>query len=100
MKAPTIKATNRAYVRLYRIVIHHRDWDGFLSAFKVQMIQHGMDRNGDCGVHVLDANGELATLGSAIPNKITYSNFIEPARETWKEFYKDGTTTKCVTDSR
>lgn len=99
MKAPTIKDTNRAYVRLYKLVIQHRDWEEFKSAFKVQMIQHGMQRNGDCGVHVLDGNGEPATLGSSIPNKITYSRFIEPARETWKEYYKDGPTTKCVIDS-
>lgn len=99
-KAPTIKDTNRAYVRLYKHVIAHRDWEEFKNTYKVQIIQFGMRKNGDCGVHVLDSNGEPATLGSTIPNKITYCNFIEPARETWQEFYKDGDTTKCVTDSR
>lgn len=100
MKPPSIKETNRAYVRLYKHVIQHRDWEKFKIEYEVQIIQYGMRRNGDCAVHVLDRTGELATLGSTIPNKITYSNFIEPARETWQEFYKDDAITTCVVDSR
>lgn len=98
-KAPTIKDTNRAYVRLYKHVIQQHEWEVFKAAYNVQIISFGMRKYGDCGVHVLDSNGELASLGNNIPNKITYCNFIEPSRVTWQEYYKDGSTTKCVTDS-
>ena len=89
MKRPTIKGTNRAYVRLYDYVVKRDAWDEFTQKYSVRMIPHGMEKNGDCAVHVLDQNGRLACLGAHIPHKITYSDFIHPPRTTWVEFFSD-----------
>lgn len=91
---PTIKATNRAFVRLYKKFHSHAEWEKLLQSYQVKMIALGQARNGDCGVVVTDSSGMSAALGLSIPNKITYSRFIEPAVETWIEFYSDGKQTR------
>lgn len=99
MKKPTIKEFNRAYVRLYDFVKKHGDWEAFKARYRVEIIEFGMRKNGDCGVQVLDADGTLATLGNSIPNKITYRYFVEPPRTTWMEYFKEGDITRRETTS-
>lgn len=89
MKRPTIKGTNRAYVRLYDYVIKHQHWEDFKSKYQVQMKSHGQERHGDCAIVVIGTDGLLARLGPHIPNQIRYTNFIHPARETWVECFSD-----------
>ena len=99
-KRPTIKDTNRAYVALYKIVVQSRDWDDFNVQFKVEMVSFGRYRNVDCAVEVRDQTGALAALGDSIPNRITYSEFIDPARVTWTWQFNDGEKTWSDVDSR
>lgn len=98
MKRPTIKGTNRAYVRLYDCVIKHQRWEDFISKYQVQIKSHGQERHGDCAIQVIGSDGLPARLGPNIPNQISYSNFIHPARETWIEYFSDEHTNwKVVT---
>ncbi|CAN7494257.1 hypothetical protein [Polaromonas sp. LjRoot131] len=99
MKKPTIKEFNRAYVRLYGIVKKQGDWEEFKAHYRVEIIEFGTRKHGDCGVRVLDTDGAPATLGSVIPNKITYRCFVEPSRTTWVEYFREGDTTRCETIS-
>lgn len=99
-KRPTIKDTNRAYVALYKIVLQNRDWEEFKTQHIVQIVNFGRYKNIDCAVEVRDKTGALAVLGDSIPNRITYSEFIDPVRVTWTWQYSDGEKTWREVDSR
>lgn len=100
MKKPTIKATNRAYVRLYERVVAQGSWEDFLAEYTVQMLEYGMRRSGGCAVEVRNRAGEPADLGPYIPNRITYNTFIAPDRTTWQEHFRDGGRTWSQAESR
>lgn len=100
MKKSTIKQTNRAYDRLYKYVCKLNNFETFLETFNVEIIPYGQERHGDCGVRVTDSAGKDADLGFDIPNKITYSNFIEPNIQTWIEYYRDGNKTKKLINGK
>ncbi len=91
-KRPTIKATSRAYVRLFECFRTPEEWLSFLSRFRVEHPASGMQRNGDCAVRVIDpSTGEVATLGLEIPNEIKYHTYIATARSFWTESFTSAT---------
>jgi hypothetical protein len=91
-KRPTIKATSRAYVRLFECFRTPEEWLSFLSRFRVEHPASGMQRNGDCAVRVIDlSTGDLATLGLEIPNEIKYHTYIATARSFWTESFTSAT---------
>lgn len=86
-KKPTIKATNRAYVRLFETFSSTESWLKFLGQYQVECVGFGYQRAGDCAVRVVDPKtGNLAILGLEIPNHITYHTHAAE-RSFWNEHF-------------
>jgi hypothetical protein len=91
-KKPTIKDTNRAYVRLFEFFSSPHEWLEFLQRHHVEYVAFGMQRNGDCAIRVMDSStGQPALLGLKVPNKIKYHSYVAAARSFWTEDFSDGT---------
>lgn len=91
-KKPTIKATGRAYVRLFGYFTSSEAWLAFLERYRVEPFDFGMQRHGDCAVRVIDpTTGQLAALGLEIPNEIKYHTYMATARS----FFIDRTNGKA-----
>lgn len=87
-KKPTIKATSRAYVRLFGYFSSSESWLAFLERYKVEPFDSGMHRHGDCAVRVVDpTTGQLAVLGLEIPSEIKYHTYVATARSFWQECF-------------
>ena len=90
MKKPSIKSTNRAYVRLHTYVTKRQDWEEFVQTYRVVLDSNGSEELSNCFVKVYTKMGELAALGPNIPNQITFSLRKEPPMSIWTEFFNDG----------
>lgn len=92
-KKPTIKGTNRAYVRLFEYFRTPTEWQAFVGHYDVRPMSHGQQRYGDCAVRVFDrSTGGLAVLGLEIPNEITYHTFMGSSpRSFWNERFTSDT---------
>ncbi|SOY83461.1 conserved hypothetical protein [Cupriavidus taiwanensis] len=91
-KRPTIKDTNRAYVRLFEYIKTPDQWLSFLARYSVVNVPYGMKRNGDCAVRVIDpTSGSLAVLGLELPNEIKYHTYVATARNFWTEGFTSAT---------
>ena len=91
-KKPTIKATSRAYVRLYGYFSTSEAWLAFIERYKVEPFNFGLHRHGDCAVRVVDpTTGQLAALGLEIPNEIKYHTYVATARNFWQECFLSDT---------
>lgn len=91
-KKPTIKATSRAYVRLYEYFTTPDRWLEFIRTYHVEPFNYGMRRDGDCAVRVIDpATREMAVLGLEIPNEIKYHNNVAMGRSFWNENFTSAT---------
>lgn len=92
-KRPTIKETSRAYVRLYGYFKTPEKWLAFLERYRVEYINFGMRRNGDCAVRVIDpATQEIAVLGLDLPNEIKYHTYTDKTdRSVWNEEFASAT---------
>ena len=97
-RKPTIKATSRAYVRLFEYFSSSEAWLAFLGRYRVESFEFGMHRHGDCAVRVVDpATGQLATLGLEIPNEIKYHTYMATARSFWQECFLSDTQLRSRT---
>ncbi len=91
-KKPTIKRTNRSYVRLFEYFATAEKWTEFLQKYRVELVPFGMHRNGDCAIRVIDrATNQLAVLGLDVPNEIKYHSYIATARSFWTEEFENAT---------
>lgn len=62
---PTIKDTNRAYVRLFGYFVTSQKWLEFLQRNRIENVPFGMQRDGGCAVQVIDrATNDPAVLGA------------------------------------
>jgi hypothetical protein len=85
-KKPTIKATSRAYVRLFGYFSTPEKWLAFIDRYRIEFVEFGMHRNGDCSVRVIDSTNEkIATLGLDVPNEIKYHTYTPTGRSFWTE---------------
>jgi len=91
-KKPTIKATSRAYVRLFEYFKTPDRWLPFLDGHKVVHVPFGMHRNGDCALQVVDlSTGRLAILGLDVPNEIQFHTYVATGRSFWNERFTSDT---------
>jgi hypothetical protein len=87
-KKPTIKATNRSYVRLFGNFTSPEAWLEFLDPYRIEPFDFGMQWHGGCAVRVVaPTTGHLATLGLEIPNAIKYHTYVATARSFWQECF-------------
>lgn len=85
-KKPTIKATSRAYVRLFGYFTSSEKWLDFLAHHRIEYVPFGIQRNGDCSVRVINTTtGAIAILGLDVPNEIKYHSHIATGRSFWTE---------------
>lgn len=91
-KRPTIKETNRAYVRLYEYFNTPEKWLAFLERYRVEIIDFGMRRHGDCAIRVIDPETqEVAVLGLELPNTVKYHTYVATSRSFWNEEFASAT---------
>ena len=88
-RRPTIKANGRAYTRLFTEYLKAPDtWTAFIARYRIESIPHGLAKNGDCAIQVIDpATGQLAVLGLNVPCVIKFHDIVEPSRQFWNEFF-------------
>jgi len=84
------KSSNRAYVRLHGYVARQQDWDAFTKTYHVVLESDAGEDVNLCAVQVFDEQGQPASLGPDIPNKIMLSSRKPPAMTVWTEFFNDG----------
>lgn len=98
-RRPTIKANGRAYTRLFTEYLKTPDaWTAFMARYRIESIPHGLAKNGDCAIQVIDlATGQLATLGLNMPSVIKYHNIVEPSRQFWNETFLSPTEQRSRT---
>lgn len=92
MRAPTIKATNRAYVKLYeRVVAAGLSWEDFADSYQITITPLGStSRTYKCSIEVRQADGQLAKLARGLPSVIRWHRNVEPDCEVWTEEFADG----------